>query len=1313
MSALKRGAESYLTKDDANDPRMDQGGPDSAVDPVKRATAAQLAARKIKAAKGKGARSGAGGSISRSTTSFGPSPSTPQPGLFSNGAQSFPPTNGAPPIGNGSPNVSFGGFGSGGADTGFAFSPSVPVNNPFANAASNNTASSASNGGFGFNFGGSQPAAATPSTGIFSFGGNQQPAANPFSSATPQAPSTSIFGSSNTPSNNVFGASAASTAPAGGIFGSTNGGGTFGNTNGTGMFGSTSSTSQQSSGGSAFGQPPAEAKPAAPHQNFFGTPAPAVKSPFGQHNDDAMSTSPDASPQKGGSKFITNNWNKSLEPPTNGASDNSSSNGGESPDHPHIEEEPRPNPFATIPRAKSSEPPKAVETPAQSLFNVGKKQDEEESRIEDNEETPRANPFASITRKAQSTPKSAESAPSVFSQTSTSATSNIFGKPNVGPLSSFASSTTNSSTPAKTSIFSPIVKEHAIVEQSPIVGEEIASSKSSSPAFTSQTPRPSSPSEAHEAPQSVSSRTNIFGLASKPTQATTASTMDTAAAARLKEVGTVQPQDRFGNDALSSHTSAEVRNGILTHGLSMPSAESGLDAEEMKYWVREHRLSRLNLTYKRFFESQGRETNFETMDLRPMMANYITLFEEIMVPIEGPLTTLIAKHGKERGTRLYHQQNGSIPDESGKRKPGADIIREDETPKKTRIEAPPTPSFTQTPLPQPPPSQSSATANKFMDFLDKVDKATESSKSSTPAKNSTPKLPAAESPKFKMPSFVPSVNAMATFGENAAKAAAAAKQKAKDEDFDSDEETEAEWERKYEEKLAANAAELKKIQQNSGFGFKINSSASTSAPTTNGGFGFKVNTSSPAPSLAPPSTNGGFNFSRSVSPAASATGSVFDAGRSSTPSGSGNIFGHLSNAGSDVEGSARGDADDEDSEEDSAQQASTPKVSNNQANGKYGGFTESDDAPNDGGASGRSLFDRIEKRTEAPATSTSSNLFGFPVSTEKSNTTHSGGIFGSRDEPSERTPLAATAANEGGIFGFGTGTKSSTAGPTNAGGLFGFGTKPATPTPAKEASLFGFGSSPTTNSNAGDQTWKPDSPIKFNSSSTEAPKFSFTASTPKTATSTGFSFSPIAATPSGATSAPASSLFGSTNPGSSLFGASKSSGSLFVPSGSSSVLPSGATSRATTPGVSDVSGAETTGGEQEETSNDPQSDLIGMEAAKKGHDVLFEQEKVKASRYEVDPTGKKTPAWATQGVGPIAILKDQATGVTKILMKKVPNGGIVINTRLMPSMTYQQIAKRVRFGVVDPTTSKMEQWIVQVPTEDEAKKFVEVCDAHK
>lgn len=44
--SVKRGAERYLTKDDVSDPKMSEGGPDDKADPVKRATAAQLANRR-------------------------------------------------------------------------------------------------------------------------------------------------------------------------------------------------------------------------------------------------------------------------------------------------------------------------------------------------------------------------------------------------------------------------------------------------------------------------------------------------------------------------------------------------------------------------------------------------------------------------------------------------------------------------------------------------------------------------------------------------------------------------------------------------------------------------------------------------------------------------------------------------------------------------------------------------------------------------------------------------------------------------------------------------------------------------------------------------------------------------------------------------------------------------------------------------------------------------------------------------------------------------------------------------------------------
>jgi len=88
---------------------------------------------------------------------------------------------------------------------------------------------------------------------------------------------------------------------------------------------------------------------------------------------------------------------------------------------------------------------------------------------------------------------------------------------------------------------------------------------------------------------------------------------------------------------------------------------------------------------------------------------------------------------------------------------------------------------------------------------------------------------------------------------------------------------------------------------------------------------------------------------------------------------------------------------------------------------------------------------------------------------------------------------------------------------------------------------------------------------------------------------------------------------------------------------------------------------------------------------KKGHDVLFESHHVKACRHEPDEARRKDKnnPWPVQGLGPIAVLKDQSTGVTKILMKKVPGGGIVINTRLMPQTRYEAQRQRKTRSIHD------------------------------
>jgi hypothetical protein len=587
---------------------------------------------------------------------------------------------------------------------------------------------------------------------------------------------------------------------------------------------------------------------------------------------------------------------------------------------------------------------------------------------------------------------------------------------------------------------------------------------------------------------------------------------------------------------------------------------------------------------------------------------------------------------------------------------------------------------------------------------------------------------------IKPPTFgAPTGNFLSQFGQSAAKTAADEKKKRKDEDFDSDDSDadEAEWERKYEEEQAAKKKKLEdELKQ-----------AKTKTSKFVPGKGFVFEETAPSPksdTLAPPTANGGFFGSRSVSPVPSTSGgSVFDAPRSSSPNvTNGNIFGYLS----DVEGSGKGDADDEDSDGDDQGAETVTKERDGQF--KIGQSSESDDPPSDTPSS-RSLFDRItrdDKPESAPSATTEGTQSGLlnrkigeekpdrtPLSTTEGNQTSlfnftktsSGDHTWKPDSPIKFGSLSKTSsAPSGGFFGSSTinglsaspgGTFGASSSGNNASSLFNFNP----PTPSKSANeLSGpsgglFGSTASSNATT--------SLFNFNSITPSKPAGNEAGSTP------AFKFAP----PSTSTTP-----FGSPNAkggGVSMFGnassAKPASTFLFPPSATPSALgsslTSAATSRATTPGLSDMSGAESTAGEHEAEAGSgdaapilEQNDLVGMRKDQEGHNVLAEAPKAKAYKMDVDPKNPEAgQSWQVQGVGPIAVLTNQESGVVKILMKRIPAGGVVLNTRLIPDLKYEQIGKRARFSVLG--AKGLESWLVQFANESEVKDFVAACEESK
>jgi hypothetical protein len=135
------------------------------------------------------------------------------------------------------------------------------------------------------------------------------------------------------------------------------------------------------------------------------------------------------------------------------------------------------------------------------------------------------------------------------------------------------------------------------------------------------------------------------------------------------------------------------------------------------------------------------------------------------------------------------------------------------------------------------------------------------------------------------------------------------------------------------------------------------------------------------------------------------------------------------------------------------------------------------------------------------------------------------------------------------------------------------------------------------------------------------------------------------------------------------------------------------------------------------TPAEPSSDLVNFDAATEGHEVLFKSDKAKSLKYIKDedkrPFGSRDTPWVVQATGPIAILKNDETGVISIFMKAGVGGRVVINTRVLTGVEYTLVGKRARFLIPNTGGEAPDSWLVQFKTEEIAKKFVAVCNENK
>jgi hypothetical protein len=273
-----------------------------------------------------------------------------------------------------------------------------------------------------------------------------------------------------------------------------------------------------------------------------------------------------------------------------------------------------------------------------------------------------------------------------------------------------------------------------------------------------------------------------------------------------------------------------------------------------------------------------------------------------------------------------------------------------------------------------------------------------------------------------------------------------------------------------------------------------------------------------------------------------------------------------------------------------------------------------------------------------------------------------------------------------------------------------FGSK--TPAATSSANIFGAFKAAekpaTTNVNntqdEGDNTWKPNTPIKFGSSTTTNQE----------------STTPAAPPPK------FGNLFGPASQASAI---GSKPGLLNVPATKASIgfnfggqPGSLGTSRATTPGVTtDGEGASTAGeGEDEEaTQNDPQLEdqTALLPEEKEKEELLFSVAVAKASKWDEKKdaeTGNVANGWVEKGKGPLYILKNKETGVTRVLLKIKPLGKAAMNFAVLPGMEYIVLkgGKFVQGTFVDHMAyrdpGKPSRWLMQVGKKEDADEIARV-----
>ncbi|KAF2401782.1 hypothetical protein EJ06DRAFT_360630 [Trichodelitschia bisporula] len=609
-------------------------------------------------------------------------------GTFGATAQSFPPTNGAPTTGAPSSNNSFGGFGSNNTSGAFNFAPpsggftfSSGGNNPFAKAPEPAPAANGFSGSI-FNFSAaSQQTSAPPTASMFSSTAPTQgsaastPAVNFFGQTSSAAP---VFGSGLTQANKPV-----ETPSFGGLFGQPAKREPL-----KPMFNQADDDAMHISPDNS----PMGKGPSRPASGLFKFGSPKTADVQKEKPGAAEPSTTTPAPASGLSKFANQSSNTEAEKQTSMADTST----------PALAT--KPNLFAAFAAASPSAPPEGAKSPEKkfNLFAGLKSQAPSTDATKLTGET--ASPFAAFKPSAQTAP------PTEIPTKKVQPPAQPLQTPKEQPLFGFLATSDDGKEKMAGGKVTARPESDALAGGSRIESQSTpaASLFKFAPTFPapSSNQEPATPQQQQPAPANPPTATSAFSSAftpkpffspAMPTQAAftsipanqnqepptstpraaPVSTAPVTAApppkaldveagmdyhidvapssaeqeARMRALGFLPPSQRTG--LKSKWLTEEIRKNFLREE-SIPKPPPGASEERVQFWNRDKKIECLNVTLKQFFDEQDvKNRNFRRKNLIPLLANYITMFEELTSPISGPYADTFLKYGEVEGPRRF------------------------------------------------------------------------------------------------------------------------------------------------------------------------------------------------------------------------------------------------------------------------------------------------------------------------------------------------------------------------------------------------------------------------------------------------------------------------------------------------------------------------------------------------------------------------------------------------------------------------------------------------------------------------------------